>query len=489
METANIVVCPSSDHSIVEPLFSTLDTSSPNETSVCCFVINPGDSHNTGLSSSPSPRSGHYMEYSPFLKKVVLYGGLGFSMDNEYFNDLWVVDPTTDQWERLCDPTSEVAERAPVGTFGHAACLFDEGKKMFIHGGINWVGATCEAWIYDFETSEWIEFIDEDGPLHDYKRWGHSATLMKNPIAGEERIVLFGGDIDCRDGGVSTEYDGISSDHLLVISTRPWHTKLISQSSSQGWPKGRRRHGAVVYRDVFLLIFGGRDLNDIFYDDLWVLNTLTFMWIQIGPSLPPRLLSFFYDNPSVSQYGDMIRKLTLEGKGTKEEQHRDGISESTLPRTGLSLLCASDILYITGGFYCLEKLSYHNFTGFACYSIIENRWFIPEHVGIYPNSVTMSAACLIPGIRSEDAVECYLHGGRSKDTPVNSFYAVKLKPAGRIRLKEVCTRWFFSNERRYNLEHVNRRDKIVEDFGQTTPHTIRTLLRSEALLKYTNGSR
>lgn len=487
MEVVNTVVSPLSDHSAVEPFSSTLDTSPRHETSVCCSVIHPGDKHRTGSSHCPSPRSGHYMEYSPFLKKVVLYGGLGFSYDAEYFNDLWVVDPVTDLWQRLCNPTSEVADTCPVGTFGHAACLLEDGKKLFIHGGINWDGATCEAWIYDFETSEWIEFIDEDGPLHEQNRWGHSATLIRSSIGGEDKILLFGGDIDCRNVVENFEHErGTSSDHLFVINTRTWHPRLISRGSSQEWPAGRRRHGAVVYRDVFLLIFGGRDLDDVFYDDLWVINTLTFKWIQIGPSLPPRLLSFFYDNPNDCQYTDRIRELTAEGKGTEEEQHRDGIGKTTLPRTGLSLLCANDTLYITGGFLSRET-NFYDFVGFACYSLTQNRWYVPENVGSYPNSVTMSAACLIPKVRPSDAVECYLHGGRTKDTPVNSFYAIKL-PERLISLKELCFRWFFSNERRYNLEHVKRRDKIVKEIEKATPPTIRPMLRSEALLKYTNGS-
>lgn len=77
-------------------------------------------------------------------------------------------------------------------------------------------------------------------------------------------------------------------------------------------PHGRRRSSSAVYRKHFMFVFGGRDGFSSYYNDLWVFNVLTRMWIQWREDDPLHWRRRFLENPGDPQPGQVLHYMAKD---------------------------------------------------------------------------------------------------------------------------------------------------------------------------------
>eukprot|EP01094_Clydonella_sp_ATCC50884_P023098 TRINITY_DN544_c0_g1_i4.p1 TRINITY_DN544_c0_g1~~TRINITY_DN544_c0_g1_i4.p1 ORF type:complete len:359 (-),score=103.68 TRINITY_DN544_c0_g1_i4:358-1284(-) len=97
---------------------------------------------------------------------------------------------------------------------------------------------------------------------------GHAAAM----INGDTQMVVFGGNTD--DGTINDVY-------LYTIANDSWSKPLVSGPA----PSPRLWHTAVSFQDQrTLFVFGGFNQGSV-YQDMWILNTDTWVWKKWTPGV------------------------------------------------------------------------------------------------------------------------------------------------------------------------------------------------------------
>jgi len=137
----------------------------------------------------PEPRSHHTTIV--YGNRIILFGG--FKSSSIRFNDVWILDTTTDEWSQ---PHIGVTETKPDGEVvfkrnwpevpsprgAHSACLV--GNQMYIFGGYGGTGFARrdfnDVTALDLDTWEWRP-IECTGEIPD-PRSGHQGVAIKDKI-------------------------------------------------------------------------------------------------------------------------------------------------------------------------------------------------------------------------------------------------------------------------------------------------------------------
>ncbi|KAK2079446.1 hypothetical protein QBZ16_003138 [Prototheca wickerhamii] len=213
-------------------------------------------------SRRPPPRYEHAVAL--LGSKMVVLGGC---FSGRYLCDAWALDLETLGWSPIA-PSER--ERALPPLAGLAAVAYGAGVVLDIASG---------CWT-ELETSwapEKAEADDDDEEESDARplpapRGGHTAVL----IGGS--LWLFGGeDVSRRP---------LNELLVLDLASRTWRAPATTGSA----PPPRTAHVAAVWRERYMLVFGGGSVAHCF-DDLYVLDTLTLRWSRPateGPAPPPR---------------------------------------------------------------------------------------------------------------------------------------------------------------------------------------------------------
>ena len=358
----------------------------------------------------PSARSGHFIGFSASLKKVFLYGGMGLSRSETCLNDTWTCCPETHRWSPLVTSGNH-----PTGTFGFAACFINNDTNLFVHGGTG-PQIVSEAHVLDLRTGVW-SLLKLREPIG--RRWGHTANLIHQ--GSQQIIVMTLGDVSHSE----------STNDVITVSIPSGEVHHRQCGPIQ--PKPRRRHTGGLIFNCFVLIFGGRsavttsNFSESFFNDVWVLNTVTWEWCQLTSQVSPRTLREYYHNPENTELAAFVR-----AEATFNENEPGGFGGLPV-RTGAASTFVGSNFYTFGGF---GATNFHMFTIVSLfrYCPLSNKWFPmdtgltdpasggpPRNPSVALPPLTMCAMCWLPSLNPQEG-HLYLHGGRWQDDPIRLHY-------------------------------------------------------------------
>lgn len=205
----------------------------------------------SAIASMPTGSERQYAVAFTFSNSFYVYSGSGYS--NAVFTDLQRYDVATNTWTALTGKPGN-------GLIG-ASC-FEFGDKIIIVGGKFQSGAVSdEVWEYTISTDTWSQ--KNNFPFGG--RWRAGASVLNNI-----GYLIFG-----KDNNQSFRKEMYSYNNTTDV----W-TKIMDFPQ----PKGRA-YSALKSSITKLVLFGGYDTLNTYYNDVWFYNDLTNSWIQ-GPNLP-----------------------------------------------------------------------------------------------------------------------------------------------------------------------------------------------------------
>lgn len=211
------------------------------------------DTHNwlrlNSTGTPPGVRGGH--SATQLGTRMIVFGGTSKGLE---FNDLYEYDSLTNHWKNLL-PEGE----KPMGRCNHAAGIDSDGN-IYIIGGFSSRGYLNDVWIYNPGYNRWVE----------YKTSGDAPTPRElHSFIIEGKVgYLFGG---FHIGGVSGEL------YILDLELMTWQ-----KAQDDGYlPEPREGHNALRISE-FIFIIGGCDFAlETCYNDVYVLDLLTFWWTKL----------------------------------------------------------------------------------------------------------------------------------------------------------------------------------------------------------------
>ncbi|CAB4061548.1 Kelch domain-containing protein 3 [Lepeophtheirus salmonis] len=237
-----------------------------DEKPIDVFILNTNTYRWSAL-PKPKPRDSTYSDWpvqryghsiSARGDNIYLYGGRNAK---KIWSALYIFNVQSLTWSK-----PKVSGEIPMARDGHTSTII--GDFLYICGG--------------FENNDFSHFISKlnlstmtwstawaDGKAPQYRDF-HSATKI-----GDNKILIFGGRSEIN------FHESYPTDvHYLDTDTMTWHSPRVSGLVP---PDGRRSHSAVNVNDD-LLIFGGYNSElDVHYNDVWVLNTRTWVWKEVTP--------------------------------------------------------------------------------------------------------------------------------------------------------------------------------------------------------------
>ncbi|KAL3748628.1 hypothetical protein ACJRO7_009804 [Eucalyptus globulus] len=182
------------------------------------------------------------------------------------------------RWERVMLPQDQEPEQGreeaggPGKRWAHTCNAIKGGRFLYVFGGFGIDNCqTNEVRVFDTVEQTWSQPTIKGMPPA--PRDGHSCTNVG------DNLFVFGG----TDG-----MNPLGDLHILYTSSHTW----ISPITRGEVPEARQGHSAALV-DKRLFIFGGYGKspdndNEVYYNDLFILNTETFVWNKaMMTSIPP----------------------------------------------------------------------------------------------------------------------------------------------------------------------------------------------------------
>jgi dynein heavy chain len=234
------------------------------------------------LGESPSRRSGH--SFCLVGDLVYLFGGNDLRRPPGPNNDLFKLDTSSAEfyWSKV-----EANGRLPEPRSNHTTVVY--GNKVILFGGFrNSSTRYNDIWILDTSTDEWsqphvgLTETKSDGEVIFKRVWSdvpsprgsHSATLIGS------QMYIFGG---YGGGGYSRK----DFNDMSVLDLDTWEWRPIEATGS--FPDPRSGHQAVAVQEKIYVIGGWNSM--VQFDDMYVFDTLTNVWtkpMQQNSFGPPR---------------------------------------------------------------------------------------------------------------------------------------------------------------------------------------------------------
>ena len=202
-----------------------------------------------------------------YNNKMIVFGGRYLSGSwNNYSNDVWELDLTTNVWKDISPTTGTKPNRRRA----HTSIYYDD--KMVIFGGYNSHLSDYylnDVWEFDLTTNTWsnITPTDETAPKP-YRRNEHTSIYYNN------KMVVFGG--------------GYTGDNYLNdvwefdLTTNTWSNITPTDETA---PKVRSGHTSIYYNNK-MIVFGGISGSERL-NDLWEFDLTTNTWRDITPNPQP----------------------------------------------------------------------------------------------------------------------------------------------------------------------------------------------------------
>jgi len=314
---------------------------------------------NTGR--CPEPRSHHSVVVHG--SKIIIFGG--FRSSSIRYNDVWVLDTTTDEWSQPHAGATEtradgevvfkrVWPDVPLPRGAHSATLIG-GSQMFIFGGYGGSGYSRRDFndvsILDLETWEWrvLECTGEEPAA----RSGHQG------VAVQDKIYIIGG---------WNSMDQFDNMYVLDTLANVWSKPAVSGDfGPPRWNFSAVSVFAVPFWKVF--VFGGNsgNLNDggnpqgEYLNDMCVLETGSKQWTRpsvLGNLPTERGETQIVFDPKYSRiimfggwanrwYGDLF--VCRVGDVVGPPYSIDSISPAVGPITGLTRCTITGVGFRSGG--------------------------------------------------------------------------------------------------------------------------------------------
>jgi N-acetylneuraminic acid mutarotase len=98
----------------------------------------------------PDIRYWHSMVYDSNNQKIIVFGGRNLGAPGEALNDIWVFDPSTDEWAEVL-PTIHPSNRMDF------SMVYDSyNQKSILFGGFRFPGPTLgDTWTYVYKSNSW----------------------------------------------------------------------------------------------------------------------------------------------------------------------------------------------------------------------------------------------------------------------------------------------------------------------------------------------
>jgi len=139
--------------------------------------------------SWPVVRLGTRFVYEPVTERLVMFSGVGVFGDRStptFYEDTWMYDPVTNEWEDVTSLDEELPR--PIGRTTYGMAWSESAERVMLFAGDSLSGTDDDhLWAFDPATAIWEDLdVAELGPVD---RWYHSLTT--DPQTG--RLVLIGG--------------------------------------------------------------------------------------------------------------------------------------------------------------------------------------------------------------------------------------------------------------------------------------------------------
>lgn len=363
------------------------------------------------------------------LGGILVFGGL--SHGDDCLNDTWFFHAQTQKWEELVTTGPR-----PPPAFGQGCALLRNERLLFVYGGIGRSDVHYDSvHTLDIVERKWTRITS----LPFRRLWGHSVSSVV--VKGVEKLVILGGmeGDNTNDSVYVVDAASLSCEVTRSVrraqSTVPANARMLP----------RRRHGACVFRDAFVIIAGGRDAAQ-FFNDMWVYNVLLDEWTPLTAATDARSVRSYFDDPTSSTPGSCIRSAYAAAKGAQTMDM--AFYSSMFPRTGVSMFCEGNSLFVFGGFFWSWEGSC-SFDDLHVYDMLDHCWSHVKEVGpdgkecdfpTYPKPTTMSSVCALPRTSDTTAHRWLVFGGRHNNIPTSAQYMVTLFPP-QFPLKTVAARW------------------------------------------------
>ncbi|KAH9722236.1 F25I16.5 protein [Citrus sinensis] len=246
--------------------------------------------------------------------------------------------------------SSEISSSGPGKRWGHTCNAIKGGRFLYVFGGYGKDNCqTNQVHVFDTVNQTWSQPVIKGSPPA--PRDSHSCTTVG------ENLYVFGG----TDG-----MNPLRDLHILDTSSHTW----ISPSVRGEGPEAREGHSAALVGKR-LFIFGGcgksSNTNDeVYYSDLYILNTETFVWKRATTSGNPPSAR---DSHTCSSWKNKI--IVIGGEDghdyylsdvhildtdtlTWKELNTSGMVLS--PRAGHSTVAFGKNLFVFGGFTDSQNL-------------------------------------------------------------------------------------------------------------------------------------
>ncbi|CAD2221904.1 hypothetical protein AGDE_16303 [Angomonas deanei] len=133
--------------------------------------------------------------------------------------------------------------------------------------------------------------------------WGSTAQTLLRPD-GREVMVLFSGMFDS--GEIIERYYLIDPSKVCTSGRHHLHTEAYDLPRHFS---GRRRASSAAVWDHYMIIFGGRNNQSEFFNDVWVFCLLTNGWTPLAASTPKELVQQYWHVAATPQLPNQVEQL------------------------------------------------------------------------------------------------------------------------------------------------------------------------------------
>ncbi|MBA7533166.1 N-acetylneuraminate epimerase [subsurface metagenome] len=212
---------------------------------------------------SPSPRCGHNMVYDVGSDRVILFGGFECTgIDAPIYNDTWSYDFNSNTWTEL-NPENNPPNRMYASMINNSV-----DNKVILWGGRLWEPLKDNSiWEYDFNKNNWIEIINEEGPVIAYAY----PSIVHIPL--NNRLFLFGG------GKLESTFVGnpVNDAWVFDCEARKW-----SEVKSKNSPPPVTNHSMIYLPKLNEVILFGGEIGSMYsnkiLEGIWIMSIKDWAW-------------------------------------------------------------------------------------------------------------------------------------------------------------------------------------------------------------------
>ena len=232
---------------------------------------------------SPAARHDLGLVWDSSRNKAVLFGGMEkdtAGVDGTPTQDTWEWDPTAGTWT---ERTTQGGKPSP--RYAHAMAFAGGINKAIVFGGwdITTGGSMNDLWEWDPTAGSWT--LRLDGTQSDIPSVRMYASLVSNDSAARLELIAGAADDPYGMGVVGPSgYSWLPSREVWEINTATYACQ--DRSTPSNTPLPRTNH-ALAYNPstAKTYVFGGMDMNQQAFDDLWEWDGKT--WAEVAADVRP----------------------------------------------------------------------------------------------------------------------------------------------------------------------------------------------------------